>query len=348
MRLRIDLAYDGTDFHGWAVQPGLRTVQGELHDGAGHRAAGRRRSPWSAPAAPTPACTRAARWCTSTSTRRLAAPDGRRPPLRCAPAQRHPRPPTCGYAAWSRRRTASTPASARCGAATPTGSPTGRERVDPLTRGARAGLAAPARPGRDERGVGAAASAATTSRRSASSARARPRSAPCSSLRWARDETGVAGRHRARRRVLPQHGALAGRLPDRRSARAGGRSAWAGEILRAGVARPGGHRRCTPTGSPSRRSATRPTTSSPRGPSRPGRSGWPTMPMDEHYFSADPSVPFKREPVTCDGLGPRADADQRLRRLRRRAASTSARRSSSARPSRRRRAGSSTSAAGTA
>ena len=30
MRLRLDLSYDGTDFRGWAVQPGLRTVQGEI------------------------------------------------------------------------------------------------------------------------------------------------------------------------------------------------------------------------------------------------------------------------------------------------------------------------------
>ena len=30
MRLRLDLAYDGSDFHGWAVQPGVRSVQGTV------------------------------------------------------------------------------------------------------------------------------------------------------------------------------------------------------------------------------------------------------------------------------------------------------------------------------
>jgi tRNA pseudouridine38-40 synthase len=30
VRVRLDLAYDGTDFSGWAAQPGRRTVEGEL------------------------------------------------------------------------------------------------------------------------------------------------------------------------------------------------------------------------------------------------------------------------------------------------------------------------------
>ena len=32
MRIRLDIAYDGTHFRGWARQPGLRTVQGTLED----------------------------------------------------------------------------------------------------------------------------------------------------------------------------------------------------------------------------------------------------------------------------------------------------------------------------
>jgi tRNA pseudouridine38-40 synthase len=36
VRIRIDLAYDGTDFSGWAAQPGRRTVEGVLAQELGH------------------------------------------------------------------------------------------------------------------------------------------------------------------------------------------------------------------------------------------------------------------------------------------------------------------------
>src|SRR5215472_14920037 len=35
VRIRIDLSYDGTDFSGWAAQPGRRTVEGVLAETLG-------------------------------------------------------------------------------------------------------------------------------------------------------------------------------------------------------------------------------------------------------------------------------------------------------------------------
>jgi tRNA pseudouridine38-40 synthase len=35
VRLKLTLEYDGTHFHGWAVQPGLRTIEGVVRDALG-------------------------------------------------------------------------------------------------------------------------------------------------------------------------------------------------------------------------------------------------------------------------------------------------------------------------
>ena len=35
VRLKLTLEYDGIDFYGWAIQPGLRTVEGELREALG-------------------------------------------------------------------------------------------------------------------------------------------------------------------------------------------------------------------------------------------------------------------------------------------------------------------------
>ena len=40
MRLRLDIEYDGTDFSGWAAQPGFRTVEGTLREALGTLYAG--------------------------------------------------------------------------------------------------------------------------------------------------------------------------------------------------------------------------------------------------------------------------------------------------------------------
>src|SRR3954469_22159244 len=40
VRLRLDIEYDGTDFAGWAVQPGFRTVEGTMREALGSLFAG--------------------------------------------------------------------------------------------------------------------------------------------------------------------------------------------------------------------------------------------------------------------------------------------------------------------
>ena len=224
------------------TQPGLRTVQGELEDGAGHGAAARRRS----------RLTCAGRTDTGVHARgqvvhldvdgdvldRVRRPDPAPARRRAAaPAQRRAAARRAGTPGQRGARRASTPASPRCGGATPTGSPTTgpRRPADPQPR---AGLAAAARPDRDERGLRGAARASTTSRRSASGVRAPPRSARCSTSRWERDADGPGGRPRCGPTRSATTWSARWSAAWSPSARAAGEPSWAADVLRGRRARP--------------------------------------------------------------------------------------------------------------
>ena len=142
MRIRLDLAYDGTDFRGWAAQPGLRTVAGRAVGRAGDGAAGRRRSPLTC-AGRTDAGVHARGQVVHVDLDEL--PEG--PERLAAPAQRHPRRPTCGCAGWSRRPTGFDARFAALWRRYAYRIADDPACVDPLARGARAGLAAAARRG---------------------------------------------------------------------------------------------------------------------------------------------------------------------------------------------------------
>ena len=240
MRLRMDLAYDGAGFHGWARQDGLRTVQGDLEGAlatvlrvesvARHlRRAHRHRGACAGPG-------------------RARRPRGPGPGTRATSADASTAccPPTCAYAAWSRPRPASTRASRRCGAATPTGSPTDRRPVDPLTRGYVLAWRRPL----DLDAIDAASKDLLGRHDFAAFCKRREGATTIRTLldlSWDARRRRRPRRHRARRRVLPPHGPLAGRLPGGRRRGPPARRRGPARCWRRAQRDPAVDRRCRPT-----------------------------------------------------------------------------------------------------
>ena len=117
MRLRIDCAYDCTDFSGWATQPGPAHGAGDAggrpcRGPADARGAGTSRAVPSGGPRP--------RQVAHADVARVAARSAGRSTTcrstRCPPTPTGSRPPTCAYAGSARRRRASTPGSQRPGA----------------------------------------------------------------------------------------------------------------------------------------------------------------------------------------------------------------------------------------
>ena len=131
VRLRLDLGYDGTEFHGWATQPGLRTVQQVVEEAL-----------WRSLRLPEPpALTVAGRTDAGVHARGQvahadvpAAAWADAPDLALTAGSRGCCQTTSGSGRSGLPRRALMPGSRRCGAATPTGSATTRLRADPLRR----------------------------------------------------------------------------------------------------------------------------------------------------------------------------------------------------------------------
>ena len=242
VRLRLDLAYDGTDFRGWATQPGLRTVQGELQGAlatvlrlrvglGGLRRSHRRRGPRARPGGARRPRRGARHGAAAASAQR--DPAGRRAGTTCGRRPGRLRRPVLR----ARRRYAYRIADTR-----------GRRR--PARARLRARLAAAAGRARDERRSACCWSGATTSRPSASSATGATTIRTLLELSWSRDETGLAGR----RPCAPTPSATAWCAPWSAACSSVGEGrrpvAWAERDPARASARPGGDRRARPRADP--------------------------------------------------------------------------------------------------
>ena len=208
VRVRLDLAYDGTGFLGWAQQPERRTVQGTVQDALGVLL---RDDP---PRLQVAGRTDAGVHARGTGRPRRPAAGRRRRPPAAAPAQRAAaarRPGAAGVGRAGRLRrpllrpVAHVPLPGRR-----------RPRARRPAAPARRADLAPARPGAAARRPARRCWASTTSPPSAVAGRVRRPCARCSSCGWGAVGRRAARPHGARRRVLPLDGALAGRGDARR------------------------------------------------------------------------------------------------------------------------------------